>query len=561
MNYQSLIQYFLFTLLVGCAPCWAQDWGRDVEIQSPRENIYQYSAEDFQLKVSEGRKVALFYPVTVSDLLIPYRPLKTFFESDPSDPVRKILFDLARVVSPFKSMDEVFQWLGVHPYPTSPQDETPNPLPPLSTYEQSLPMGATLIQTADGEGLTFGCAACHFSDLFGVKVLGLTNRFPRANLFFREGQLVAPYINSFLFKDLLKTTEGERLMMLKAKNSTQWVGTKAPMTLGLDTSLAQVALSLAKREIDPYATRTMRSALYPRANKLSTMVADSKPAVWWNVKYKNRWLSDGSIVSGNPVHTNFLWNEIGRGTDLKKLEQWMNESGPQIEALTAAVFATKPPRFEKFFGPKAIDIELAKRGQKHFIESCQKCHGTYQKAWDLPEAEQLTKIELVQNTKVSYHKKTPVIDVGTDPGRYLGMREFADDLNRLQISQNLKTVVEPQKGYVPPPLEGIWARWPYMHNNSIPNLCALLTPGADRPKSYYAGEAIDKKRDFDQECVGYPLGEKTPDEWKKNNEYFYDSQKEGLSNLGHDQKIFIKDGKEIFNAEEKRELIEFLKTL
>ena len=141
------------------------------------------------------------------------------------------------------------------------------------------------------------------------------------------------------------------------------------------------------------------------------------------------------------------------------------------------------------------------------------------------------------------------------------MREFADELNKLQISINIKTLVEPQKGYVPPPLEGIWARWPYFHNNSIPNLCALLTPGSLRPKTYYSGKAIDKSRDFDQECVGYPLGDKTPEAWKKNPEYFYDTQREGLSNSGHDQKIFLRDGLEIYSQEQKLELIEFLKTL
>jgi hypothetical protein len=539
----------------------AQNWERDFEVLAPRTNIYQLEAKTFELQVNEGRKAALFYPVTISDLLIPYQPVKTFFESDTNDPVRKILYDMARVVSPFKSMKDVFSWLGVHEFPNSHQSENPNPLPDLSASEKELPMGATLIHTENGEAMTFGCAACHASDLFGVKVLGLTNRFPRANEFFRQGKAYAPYVNSFLFKNLLKTTEGERLMMLKAKAATKWVGAKKPSVLGLDTSLAQVALSLAKREQDPYATRTAHSARSTRPNKLETMVADSKPAVWWNVKYKNRWLSDGSIVAGNPVHTNFLWNEIGRGTDLKKLETWMQDNTHQIEALTTAVFATLPPRYEKFFGVESLNIEKAKRGQKHFVQSCQKCHGTYEKGWDRPDASQLSAVHLIQNFKVTYHKRTPVIDVGTDPGRYLGMREFADELNKLQISINIKTLVEPQKGYVPPPLEGIWARWPYFHNNSIPNLCALLTPGSLRPKTYYSGKAVDKSRDFDQECVGYPLGEKTPEAWKKNSEFFYDTQREGLSNSGHDQKILLREGQEIYSQEQKLELIEFLKTL
>lgn len=559
MTYLDTAKHILLILLA--FPVWSQTWERGIEVNFPRENIYNLDQREFQQLVMEGRRVALFYPVDVSDLMIPYKPLKTFFESDPNDPVRKIIYDLARVVSPFKSMGEVFEWLGVHEFPRDIQNETPNSFPALTQEEKSLPMGATLIHAENGEALTFGCAACHSSDLFGVKVLGLTNRFPRANEFFRQGQTFAPYVNSFLFRDLLNTTEGERLLMSNAKEVMKWIGTKKPVTLGLDTSLAQVALSLSRREQDIYATRTKNSARHPRPNKLSYMIADSKPAVWWNVKHKNRWLSDGSIISGNPVHTNFLWNEIGRGSDLEKLEKWMETSEDKIKALTIAVFATKPPRYEKFFGNESIDIEKARRGQKHFIQSCQKCHGVYEKGWDRPLAKFLSTEQQLQNYKVTYHKTTPVIDVGTDPGRYLGMKEFADDLNRLQISKNLNAVVEPQVGYVPPPLEGIWSRWPYFHNNSIPNLCALLTPGALRPKTYVAGEAKDKKLDFDQECVGYPLGEKAPLEWSKNEDYFYDTKKEGLSNLGHDVKIFIKDGQEIYSQAEKLELIEFMKTL
>ena len=553
-----LIQLFLFipALAFGQA-----NWSRDFIIKAPRENLYQLSPSDFETTVMEGRRHALIYPVTMSELLIPYEPLKTFFESSPDDPVRKLIYDLAKVVSPFKSMDEVFSWLGVHEYPRSFQPENPNPLPQLTSREKDLPMGATLFENENGVGLTFGCAACHTSDLFGVKVLGLTNRFPRANEFFRRGSQLAPYVNSFVFKELLHATEGERQILVKAKHNLKFVGLKQPVSVGLDTSLAQVALSLSKRKKDEYATRTQLSHRFPRKNKLEKMVADSKPAVWWNLKYKNRWLSDGSIVSGNPVHTNFLWNEIGRGTDLVELEKWMKENNDTIKELTAAVFASKPPRYEQFFGEDSIDIEKAKRGEAHFVQSCQKCHGTYEKGWAQDNAHLLTPTELVQNVKVTYHEKTPVKDVGTDPGRYLGMREFAADLNRLKISKAIGTVVEPQKGYVPPPLDGVWARWPYFHNNSAPNLCAVLTPGPKRPVTYWAGPAKDKQRDFDQECNGYPLGDKTPSAWKRDKDFFYDSRKEGLSNRGHDDRIFMKDGQEIYTREEKLELIEFLKTI
>jgi hypothetical protein len=458
-------------------------------------------------------------------------------------------------------MDEVFHWLGLQDFPKLDQVENPNPLPKMGLGEKKYPMGVTIIKNEDGLGMTFGCATCHSGDLFGVRVLGLTNRFPRANHFFDHGRGLAPYVDTFLFKNMLQTSEGERIMLMKAKKSLKYVGTKVPVVLGLDTSLAQVALSLSKREQDEYASRSKQSHRFPRKNKLETMIADSKPAVWWNLKYKNRWLSDGSIVSGNPVHTNFLWNEIGRGTDLKMLEKWLSENAHIVEELTAAVFASKPPRYEHFFGVDSIDIEKAKKGEKHFIQSCQRCHGSYVKGWSDIHSNHMEKSELIKTTYVSYHAQTPVKDVKTDPGRYLGMREFADDLNKLQISKSLGTVIEPQKGYVPPPLDGIWARWPYFHNNSIPNLCALLTPGPKRPLTYWAGPAQNKDTDFDQICVGYPTGQDVPRAWKMVPDYFYDSTKEGMSNQGHDERIFMKDGEEIYTYEERLELIEFLKTL
>ena len=156
---------------------------------------------------------------------------------------------------------------------------------------------------------------------------------------------------------------------------------------------------------------------------------------------------------------------------------------------------------------------MAKRGEFQFDQHCARCHGTYEKAWSLPEANRLTKYDLVKTVRTWYHKKTPVINVGTDPGRWEGMQYFATELNRLKISQSLQTVVVPQRGYVPPPLDGIWARWPYFHNNSAPSLCAVLTASELRPVVYVAGPAIRPETDYDPDCNGYPSPGTAPVEW------------------------------------------------
>ena len=342
----------------------------------------------------------------------------------------------------------------------------------------------------------------------------------------------------------------EAAMMQKTKNSLRKVNTPAPKVLGLDTSLSQVALSLARRKKDDYASPSKFRELFPRNDFLTKHVADSKPGTWWTVKYKNRWLSDGSVVSGNPIYTNFLWNEIGRGTDLNELETWLKENNDIVEELSTFVFASEPPLYSDFFPVEDINIEKAIRGQKHFRKTCARCHGDYQKGWEDSSISESR--EMIKTHKVHYHTNTPVVDVGTDPGRYQGMKSL-EQLNDLAISKSFGVLVKSQKGYVPPPLVGIWARWPYFHNNSAPSLCAVLSKASERPKTFIGVRPIDSKKDFDQACNGFPSEGKAA--------YVYDTSLEGQSNSGHDEGIFLRNGKELLSPEQKMELIEFLKTL
>lgn len=505
----------------------------------PRANIYNWDKRTLLEYRHAGLKHAMAYPVDVTGLLIPYKPLKRFFKG------------------PF--INEMFHWIGLNPYNThwsSPPYETPTP----DLWEDDLPMGATLIEKADAVGLTYSCAACHTANLFGRSVVGLTNKQPRANQYFVLAKKYVPHIPSPLFQALTGATEAERQMFRRSRNNLLYVGVKKPEVLGLDTSLAQVALSLSRRGQDGQATKSIKFARQPRQNALSTFVADSKPMVWWNLKYKNRWLSDGSIVSGNPVLTNFLWNEIGRGTDLNDLKIWMLDNQDKIRQLTTAVFASEPPRYTDFVSSDQINLDQVIAGEQHFKKLCANCHGLYEKGYHSYSLES-PMADLLATTRVWYHAQTPVIDVETDPQRSLGMQHFSEHLNRLDISQQMKTLVVPQKGYVPPPLEGVWARYPYMHNNSMPNLCAVLSLPKDRPTQYYQGPAHDIQTDFDHECVGYPTGKQIPKHFRQIPDGLYQVGRPGLSNSGHWKMLVDQTGREHLSSLQKRELIEYLKVL
>jgi hypothetical protein len=550
------------------------DWSASAEI-SPwgRPNPYGWDEKTLAEKIRVGRLHALNYPVDTG-LMLPAKAALSLLDAKPGSALFNFVKTVLSLRSDFQDFNGFWDWLGLSNYPDT---ETDIPFP--NGVRPKYPMGVSLIRKISTlpsghgftekatEGFTMGCAACHTSQLFGKAVFGMTTRFPRANAFFLEGKHALHQVSPELFATFVKLTPDEKEMYRDARDRIRFVGLKKPGTLGLDTSLAQVALSLANRAPTEWAERTEKDLAHPRPNLLNEMAADSKPSVWWNLKYKTRWLSDGSVISGNPVFTNFLWNEIGRGADLPALADYLARNSSMVEELTTAVFATKAPKWKDFLSESAVQVERAKHGEILFSQNCASCHGDYQKAWNLKPLEfaayKLKHPEgSVQDTlQVSYFPQTRAVNVGTDLNRRIGMQALADGLNPLAFSKRNQMVIEVQKGYVPPPLEGIWARYPYLHNNSIPNLCALMTPPSQRPVIYYAGKAIDPDRDYDQNCVGYPL-KNVPAAWKQNSELLFDTRKSGQGNSGHYEGIFTDaQGAEVYSRSDKQDLIEFLKTL
>lgn len=582
MNYKlpksrSLTIFFIYTICLVIGPNQlakaSTDWSEsaslpgDIECRNirgkevcfadeNRANIWNASPQEWEKLIKKGAEHALNYPVEITRLQLPKTSMDKFFQADSSSALRRFVFRIARGLTQFKSFDAIYKWLGLHEFPETTAEIGPNYIPPFDGTAREA-MGVSVFDHNGYKGLSFSCAACHSSDLFGTKVMGLTNRFPRANEAFVLGKNVLSNTPTFLFRTLVNPPEEDVKIFEESKTAMKYVRVKNPVALGLDTSLAQVGLSLAIRKQDEYASFP-RGRFRARRNALDHTPADSKPAVWWNLKYKTKWLSDASIQSGNPVHTNFLWNEIGRGADLQKLEDWFSTNQRKIKELTAYVFATEAPKFNDYF-PGSIDIAQAKRGEELFLKSCSGCHGIYQKGWDNPDFTEYE--DLIATTKVKYHAKTIVKDVGTDPLRHQGMNYFSKDLNRLKISQSIGTVVTPQKGYVPPPLVGIWARYPYFHNNSVPTLFDILTPDFKRPKSYIAVPAENKSTDFDLAKNGYPAPRNIREPYRSDREFFFDTRKRGMSNQGHTSMMLDEHGNEKFSETEKLELIQFLQTL
>jgi hypothetical protein len=200
-----------------------------------------------------------------------------------------------------------------------------------------------------------------------------------------------------------------------------------------------------------------------------------------------------------------------------------------------------PPRY-----PFDIDKNLAEPGRQIFNQSCSSCHGEYMKdAEGYPVFKEPLWI--------------PSQMVGTDLDRVAG---HSPEFNRLVDTSPLRDIIRykrDQQGYFAPRLEGIWSRFPYLHNGSVPTLADLLETPENRPKAFSLKRAGGRER-FDKERVGLTLPQSGHAanllalQGRDGARDVYWTERVGHSNRGHNFAAGL-------NAGQKLALLEYLKTL
>jgi hypothetical protein len=194
----------------------------------------------------------------------------------------------------------------------------------------------------------------------------------------------------------------------------------------------------------------------------------------------------------------------------------------------AFILSLDSPRY-----PNPVDAGLASRGREVFEDTCSGCHGTY-------------------GANGRYETRIiPKTVVGTDPLLADHAGQFAAPFTRWFNSSFYGEIsrLEPGHGYVPPPLDGVWATAPYFHNGSVETLTAVLDSTQRRPRWVRSrGRGA-----YDLEAIGWRsyTEAEIPD---ADGKWIYDASRPGYSNAGHT----FGDGLE---PEERRAVIEYLKTL
>ena len=123
--------------------------------------------------------------------------------------------------------------------------------------------------------------------------------------------------------------------------------------------------------------------------------------------------------------------------------------------------------------------------------------------------------------------------------------------DRERLNGYMPNCLQASESYKARPLNGIWATAPFLHNGSVPNLYALLSPVEERPTRFHVGGL-----EFDPVQVGYETHE-------QRGLFLFDASRGGNSNAGHE----FRDGSgpgvigPLLAPELRWALVEYLKTL
>ncbi len=260
---------------------------------------------------------------------------------------------------------------------------------------------------------------------------------------------------------------------------------------------------------------------------------DMDAPAWWHYRTRRSLYIDGFAPKGHRMLMQFL---LVKENGPERFREWENE----FRDIEAWISALAPPAWT---GP--LDRPLAERGREVFAAHCAGCHGT---PGSYPE------------------RLVPIADIGTDRVRLdsLSAKERGDlndswfghagadtarpaDPNAVDFTARLEG-----RGYVAPPLDGVWATAPYLHNGSVPTLWHLLHP-AERPAVWRRSPT-----GYDTARVGLEVDSLTdmptgPVTSAVRRSYF-DTRKPGKSAAGH-------DFPDALDEAEKTAVLEYLKTL
>ncbi len=356
------------------------------------------------------------------------------------------------------------------------------------------------VVTADG-GWSMNCFACHGGTVYGTPLPGAPN-------------------NRFALQSLTEETFQTKLRQGKPPSR---------MDLGA------IAIPLGTTNGTTNAVVFGMGLMNARDSRLNLLFAPPKVFVnhdmdappWWYFFKRPAMYIDGFAMKGHRGLMQFTLVPENGPDFYRKHED-------DFRDVLAYITSLRPPKY-----PGPIDQTLAGHGKSLFVKNCAQCHGTYGDEWTY------------------LNVRVPLDEIGTDPVRLTalteaGRKKYADSWFAHAGEADAQPTITAPDGYVAPPLDGIWASAPYLHNGSVPTLWHLLHPDR-RPVVWRPVSA-----GMDKEKVGLTIEQvsEVPAEvddmvFRRS---FFDTRQFGKSGAGH-------TFPDVLSEQEKQAVLEYLKTL
>jgi hypothetical protein len=343
---------------------------------------------------------------------------------------------------------------------------------------KGLPLGLLESRGLLGPGIVNNCLLCHAGAVAGQTIIGLGNSTLDLQTLFDE------------------LSAEERLPF------------KVPFPF-----------SVARGTVDPINPVTLLMNIRDADLKLGALsnrgysrdIASDPPAWWLLKRKKTRDWTGGIDARATRIDMVNLLSPLNSAEYIKKHESTFADIG-------AFLLSIEAPRY-----PFPVDAGRAAQGKVVFEAKCAKCHGTYGPGGTYP------------NRIVDFDT------LGTDRTLAEALRpELREFINTTWLAQErgpdgqLYQVSAPE-GYQAPPLDGVWATAPYLHNSSVPTLYYVLNSAA-RPKVFTRSFGTGRE-DYDTEKVGLKVtaleqapGPEVPIYERRK---VYDTTQPGRGNGGH----------------------------
>lgn len=415
-----------------------------------------------------------------------------------------------------------------------------DPVNPVANPDD-LPIGVTKSVVTQGSlkgsyaGLT--CAACHTNQLqykgSQIRIDGGTATRFDALLWLQtlSRSIEAPLTQPAAFESLLK-----RIQERSPIDANE-------LRIRLKADADFIKLQLTNSFVVPFSPGPGRTDAFTEENNTLAAIhtgikensrpalAPVKPPFLWNAP-QSAWV-EWSGIATNPLVRNFseVLGVFAR-YDVSTSQQNLTEVDTTVDlkaiiGIEQLLRRLAPPAWpEKILGK--LDQTRIQEGSKLFAKYCVECHTTYPYRWSAPRARG---VRMIENAMV------PQEIVGTDKQHLQGIlfdqkptmltqhiasrlqgktvvsaNELFSALEQPMIQRALKqagpfTQEEildmngyidqsvalniPINSYKAAPRDGAWATAPFLHNGSVPNLYELLSPFAQRSKTFYLTREFD----------------------------------------------------------------------